>query len=143
MNNDSVIRTPFFKYFLPKEVFIQSGVLNKELARIAQGQPKETQLKRPARFISGIMQNSVEDDEFEKENSQGGLNIVYPFGATLNIQEPSHAVFGTGPLSYPKERPICSIFKSKGKLAVLGSTELFSDEYFDKEENSKLFVKII
>ena len=28
----------------------------------------------------------------------------------------------------------------KGKLVVVGSVEMFMDEYFDKEENSKLFV---
>ena len=41
---------------------------------------------------------------------RGGLDFVYCFGATLNIELPSHAILGTGPLSYPSNRPIGAIF---------------------------------
>lgn len=73
---------------------------------------------------------------------QGGLDFVYPYGATLNIQDPSHSILGTGALSYPVNRPIAAVcqLKGHGKLAVIGSTEMFTDEYFEKEENSKIFV---
>jgi len=70
------------------------------------------------------------------------LNFVYPFGATLNVQAPAHAILSSGPLSYPINRPVGAVYVNKGgkgKLAVLGSVEIFSDEYYDKEENSKLF----
>jgi len=42
-------------------------------------------------------------------------------------------------LSYPIKRPIAGVYSDKGKLAVIGSYNMFTDEYFDKEENSKLF----
>jgi intraflagellar transport protein 52 len=43
---------------------------------------------------------------------------------------------GTGSLSYPSNRPICAVHTGKkGKLAVIGSVELFMDDYFDKEDN--------
>ena len=43
-------------------------------------------------------------------------------------------------------RPICAAYihpKSKGKLFVLGSFEIFSDDYLEKEENTKLLVNFI
>lgn len=42
-------------------------------------------------------------------------------------------------MSYPCDRPILAINQTKGKLAVIGSTEMLSDEYFEKEENQKIF----
>jgi intraflagellar transport protein 52 len=49
---------------------------------------------------------------------------------------------GSGPLSYPINRPVCAVYQEKngGKLVVMGSTDIFTDEYFDKEENQKIFV---
>ncbi len=45
----------------------------------------------------------------------------------------------SGPLSYPINRPIAGVYNDKGKLAVVGSYTMFTDDYFDKEENAKLF----
>ena len=42
LNNDGVVRTNFFKYFHPKEVLIQAGVLNKDLTRLALNKAKES-----------------------------------------------------------------------------------------------------
>lgn len=42
-------------------------------------------------------------------------------------------------MSYPIKRPISGVYSDKGKLAVVGSYNMFTDDYFDKEENSKLF----
>ena len=140
INNDCVVRTAFHKYLHPKEVFIQNGVLNKEVARVAQGQPKEIQGKPQQNFISNILNGRDDEDAFSKESEQGGLDFVYAYGATLNVQEPAHPILVTGPLSYPINRPIGTVcVKEKGKLAVVGSTEMFTDEYIEKEENSKLF----
>jgi len=53
-----------------------------------------------------------------------------------------HAILTSGPLSYPINGSVGAVYihkGGKGKLAVLGSVEIFSDEYYDKEENSKLF----
>ena len=142
INNDCVVRTAFYKYLHPKEVYIQSGILNNEVTRVALSQPKEAQIKTQPTFISNILNARDEDEAFSKESEQGGLDFVYPYGATLNIQEPAHSILGTGALSYPVNRPVAavSLIKGKGKLAVIGSTEMFTDEYFEKEENSKIFV---
>ena len=90
------------------------------------------------------------------------LSFVYPYGATLTVQKPAIAVLSSGSTSYPVNRPICAFCRSKvmvlsslscctyfmnvgvqtqngqGKLVVIGSTHVFSDQYLDKEENNKL-----
>jgi len=69
------------------------------------------------------------------------LQFVYPYGATLNVAKPSTAVLSTGSACIPVNRPVlalCQSKKSSGKLAVLGSAHMFSDNYIDKEENSKV-----
>mgnify|MGYP006901765508 CR=1 FL=1 len=42
-------------------------------------------------------------------------------------------------MSYPINRPIAGVFSAKGKIAVIGSYQMFTDDYFDKDENAKLF----
>ncbi|QQP54512.1 Intraflagellar transport protein 52-like protein, partial [Caligus rogercresseyi] len=67
--------------------------------------------------------------------------FLYPYGATLNVAKPAISIFSTGSVSYPLNRPICAFYKhpnTNGKLAVLGSTAIFSDQYIDKEDNHKL-----
>jgi len=52
----------------------------------------------------------------------------------------------SGPVSFPTNKPLCSIYTSRnkqGRLCVLGSTKIFEDEYIDKEENAKLFDTLI
>ncbi|XP_072862574.1 intraflagellar transport protein 52 homolog isoform X2 [Chlorocebus sabaeus] len=69
------------------------------------------------------------------------LTFVYPFGATLSVVKPAVAVLSTGSVCFPLNRPILAFYDSKnqgGKLAVLGSCHMFSDQYLDKEENSKI-----
>jgi len=71
---------------------------------------------------------------------------VYPYGATLNVQKPSHAILTSGALSYPSNRPLAAVYQGKngkGRMAVVGSVEMFGDEYFEKEENSKIFEFLI
>lgn len=145
VNNDCVVRTSFFKYFNPKEAFISNGILNQEIVRVANNMPKEERRNKPNNaFLSNLI--NVRDEDNNKEEDNGGLNFLYPFGATLNVQQPAYALLSSGPLSYPSARPICAAYVhpgSGGKLVVLGSVEIFCDEYFDKEENKKLLVLFI
>jgi len=139
VNNDCVVRTSFFKYFNPKEAYVSNGILNQEVVRVANNLPKEERRNKPNNaFLSNLI--NVRDEEGSKEEDNGGLSFVYPFGATLNIQQPAFALLGSGPLSYPSNRPVCAAYvhpESQGKLVVLGSAEIFCDDYFDKEENKK------
>uniref|UniRef100_A0AC34RES2 ABC-type uncharacterized transport system domain-containing protein n=1 Tax=Panagrolaimus sp. JU765 TaxID=591449 RepID=A0AC34RES2_9BILA len=120
-NSDSVIRSVYYKYFDPKEALIANGVLNRALG-VAVGKQKK----------------SIDDN-----NSQS-LSFVYPYGATLSIGKQATALFSTGTVCYPISRPIAAFHQlsgqNGGKIAVIGSVHMFSDLYFDKEENSKIFV---
>ncbi|XP_017397711.2 intraflagellar transport protein 52 homolog isoform X1 [Cebus imitator] len=123
VNNDAVVRTVYHKYFHPKEALVSSGVLNREISRAA------------GKAVPGII-----DEESSGNNAQA-LTFVYPFGATLSVMKPAVAVLSTGSVCFPLNRPILAFYHSKnqgGKLAVLGSCHMFSDQYLDKEENSKI-----
>lgn len=126
-----------------KEVLVSSGILNKEVARVAHNRSKDPQgKKKQNQFVSSILaaQGGAMEDLGLQEQDTSGLDFVYPYGASLNVQDPSHSILGSGPLSYPSGRALSAVCQTgKGKLAVMGSYEIFSDEYFDKEENAKLF----
>ena len=69
-----------------------------------------------------------------------GLTFVYPHGCTLNVQSPAVALLSSGHIGYPLNRPLCAVSQrlGKGKLAVIGSFEIFSDDWLNKQENMKL-----
>ncbi|XP_067904941.1 intraflagellar transport protein 52 homolog [Heterodontus francisci] len=123
VNNDAVVRNMYYKYFHPKEALISNGILNREISRAA------------GKSVPGIM------DEDNNGNNLQALTFVYPFGATLSVMKPAIAVLSTGSVCFPLNRPILAFYCSKlqgGKLAVLGSCHMISDQYLDKEENGKI-----
>lgn len=83
------------------------------------------------------------------EKEQKGLAFVYPYGATLNVKKPSAPLLSTGFISYPVNRPVAAAWQDggvsapahsvkSGRLVVFGSSQCFTDEWIDKEENAKL-----
>ncbi|XP_030068457.1 intraflagellar transport protein 52 homolog isoform X2 [Microcaecilia unicolor] len=123
VNNDAVVRNVYYKYFHPKEALVSNGILNREISRAA------------GKAVPGII------DEDNSGNNAQALTFVYPYGATLNVMKPAVAVLSTGSVCFPLNRPILAFYHSKnqgGKLAVMGSCHMFSDQYLDKEENSKI-----
>ncbi|OAJ36371.1 hypothetical protein BDEG_20550 [Batrachochytrium dendrobatidis JEL423] len=131
VNPDSVTRTVYFKYFHPKEVHVSNGVLNRELNR-----------------ISGKRELSTSDQSTQDlgKTNPSSLTFVYPFGASLNVQKPAVPLLSSGTVSYPLNRPIGAVYQTSnkgGKMIVVGSAKMFSDEYIEKEENAKLFDVLI
>ncbi|XP_061688567.1 intraflagellar transport protein 52 homolog isoform X2 [Syngnathoides biaculeatus] len=122
VNNDAVFRTRYYKYYHPKEALVSDGVLNREISRAA------------GKSLSGI----TEDDNVG--NNTQALSFVYPYGATLNVIKPAVAVLSTGSICFPLHRPVVAFYQGKetGKLVVVGSCHMFSDQFIDKEENSKI-----
>ncbi|XP_053508839.1 intraflagellar transport protein 52 homolog isoform X1 [Ictalurus furcatus] len=123
VNSDAVVRNVYYKYFHPKEALVSNGVLNREISRAA------------GKAVTGVI-----DDENPGNNTQA-LAFVYPYGATLSVMKPAVAVLSTGSVCFPLNRPVLAfskVEKNAGKLAVLGSCHMFSDQYLDKEENSKI-----
>uniref|UniRef100_A0A4W5K364 Intraflagellar transport 52 homolog (Chlamydomonas) n=1 Tax=Hucho hucho TaxID=62062 RepID=A0A4W5K364_9TELE len=119
---DAVVRNVYYKYFHPKEALVSNGVLNREISRAA------------GKVVTGII-----EDESVGNNAQA-LTFVYPYGATLSVMKPAVAVLSTGSVCFPLNRPVLAFYQVKeaGKLAVMGSCHMFSDQYLDKEENSKI-----
>ncbi|XP_036415937.1 intraflagellar transport protein 52 homolog [Colossoma macropomum] len=122
INSDTVVRNVYYKYFHPKEALVSNGVLNREISRAA------------GKVVTGII-----DDENTGNNAQA-LTFVYPYGATLNVMKPAIAILSTGSVCFPLNRPVLAFYQvaNAGRLAVLGSCHMFSDQYLDKEENSKI-----
>jgi len=134
VNADAVARTVYFKYYHPKEALITNGILNREINRAA-GKKMDQPHKE-----SGALPPDI--GSYNPTN----VSFVYPFGATLNVQKPAIPILSSGTASYPFNRPIAGVYvnpNGKGKLAVIGSVQVFSDQYIEKEENGKLFDVII
>ncbi|XP_056461624.1 intraflagellar transport protein 52 homolog [Gadus chalcogrammus] len=127
VNNDAVVRNVYYKYFHPKEALVSNGVLNREISRAA----------------GKVVPGTTEDDS--TRNNAQALTFVYPYGATLSVMKPAIAVLSTGSVCFPLNRPILAFYQAKemGKLAVLGSCHMFSDQYLDKEENSKILDVVV
>ncbi len=163
-NDDSVIRTVYYKYLHPKEVFISNGIVNREIARVALA----TSSQDKGTFANN--NNPAEVTAFDHK----GLDFVYPYGTTLDIKAPAIPILSTGYISYPMNRPIGAVWQSPpqslddhpshhsskhnnqrdseeiddlekvkkttthGRVAVLGSSDIFADAWIEKEENAKL-----
>ncbi|XP_069369110.1 intraflagellar transport protein 52 homolog isoform X2 [Paralichthys olivaceus] len=127
VNNDAVVRNAYCKYFHPKEALVSNGVLNREISRAA------------GKVVTGII-----EDENVGNNAQA-LTFVYPYGATLSVMKPAIPVLSTGSVCFPLNRPVLAFYQGKeaGKLVVLGSCHMFSDQYIDKEENSKILDMVL
>lgn len=125
VNSDAVVRSEYFRYFHPKEALVSNGVLNRAISQAA------------GKYVPGL-DDAAEKDEVNSMSQT--LQFVYPYGATLNVAKPAISVFSTGTACIPVNRPVIALHHSKGggKLAVLGSVHIFSDQYLDKEENSKV-----
>lgn len=139
VKNDSVMRSVYFKYTYPKEVFISDGVLVSDLARKKNAVNLGGARKQQTQQITRAEQQAIADK----------LNFVYPYGATLTIEQKSRArpILSSGSISYPMNRPIAAVWEAetvsdvggqRGRLVVIGSVEFFGDDWLDKEENNKI-----
>jgi intraflagellar transport protein 52 len=143
INNDSLVRTSYYKYLHPKEVFISNGILNKEMVRSARGLQKSAAKKEMEAKTKGAGKKLMDmKDDIKHDNA--GLNFVYPYGSTLNVQKPAFPLLSSGPISYPMNRPLCATYvhneNKKAKLIVAGSVKMFDDEFLEKEDNAKIVV---
>ncbi|CAF1073908.1 unnamed protein product [Adineta steineri] len=143
VNDDSVIRAAYYKYFYPKEALILDGVLNRAIAENAHLIAATT----PAPKNQKKSQNNVVVDKSLRAQVACSLEFVYPFGASLTVQPPSVPVLSTGTTCLPTQRAICAFYtspsKSGGRLCVCGSTMIFHDTYLEKEQNRRLLDVVI
>lgn len=120
VNNDAVVRNVYHRYPHPKEALVSDGVPNREMSRAAA--------------------KKVTDG-----NGPKALTFLYPYGATLNVVKPAVAVLSSGSECFPFHRPVLAFQEGErtGKLVVLGSCHMFSDQYVDKEDNSKIMEVVL
>ncbi|KAJ1422136.1 hypothetical protein B484DRAFT_452508 [Ochromonadaceae sp. CCMP2298] len=139
VNSDSVTRSVFYKYLHPKEVFIAEGTLVPDVIR-----KKNTVSMGNKKSVVPTSATSRTDDPKAKTDK---LVFVYPYGASLNVQRPAIPILSSGSISYPMNRPVTAMWEAetvsgagaqRGRLLVVGSVEMFGDDWLDKEENGKL-----
>ncbi|KAF3855751.1 hypothetical protein F7725_016474 [Dissostichus mawsoni] len=77
---------------------------------------------------------------FHPKEALVALTFVYPYGATLSVIKPAVALLSTGSVCFPLNRPVLAFHQGKeaGKLVVLGSCHMFSDQYIDKRRTDVL-----
>ncbi|XP_063311762.1 intraflagellar transport protein 52 homolog isoform X1 [Pelobates fuscus] len=166
VNSDSVVRNVYYKYFHPKEALVSNGVLNREISKAAgkevsavvdeDGGGNNTQaltflypygatlnIMKPAMAIlsTGSVCFPLNRPILGFYHSR--VNVHYPF---LNVV--FFYLFFIYLIDFILIFSILySVFlyfyflsfqTQGGKLAVMGSCHMFSDQYLDKEENSKI-----
>ncbi|CAE8688056.1 unnamed protein product, partial [Polarella glacialis] len=136
INNDAVVRTVYHKYHHPKECLITHGVLCTDFVRSATGEKKKD--KETAEKIS--LNITKDDTEISHAKDNGGLEFVFPYGATLNAQKPAIPILSSGPISYPLNRPIAAVHNKAGmgRICVIGSVRMFDDDFLEMEKNRQV-----
>ena len=83
VNPDSVVRTVYYKYLHPKEVYVSTGVVNAEINWVAAA----------------------------GQEGQGGSppQARVPYGATMTVQKPAVPVL-SGYISSPLNRPVAAMY---------------------------------
>ncbi|XP_055548271.1 intraflagellar transport protein 52 homolog isoform X2 [Wyeomyia smithii] len=126
INNDSVVRPQYYKYFHPKEALISGGIASDTL--------NNNLLEYSKSILTAF---DFMDDKYKVE-------FVYPFGATMNVIQPSVVLMTTGPAVYPFNRPLAGYYQneSNGKLVAVGSGHMFQDKYITSEINMAVWDSI-
>lgn len=151
---DCVLRTSYHRYLHPKQALISNGVLHPSLLDCNN----RIDINRDKCKEDDSSDDKAEDSLESWENKEtcgiesSGLDIVYPYGCTLEVQAPSVPILSSGITSFPVNRPLAAAWeddsvlattKKGGRLLVVGSSEIFADDWIDKEENSTLFDMIV
>jgi len=132
----TLVRATYHKYLHPKEALIQNGIVQPEI-----GAEKFTPLNNTNRRRQQEQNTTTQDAGIDPSMS---LSFVYPNGTTLSVQSPAYTLLTSGSTSYPVDCPIAATWESdnvsgkQGRVLVLGSSDIFADDWLDKEENSQL-----
>jgi len=133
-HGDSVVRTAFYKYFHPKQCFIDTLTVHPGFLRTIKNIKKSKKID-----LMGDDELGIDDDDEDCL-----LKIIYPFGQSIDIdpKRPNiSTIFTSGKIAFPMNRPLCVVTSSKstkGRLCVFGSINFFDNSYIDKEENMKV-----
>lgn len=132
-HGDSVVRTSYYKYFHPKQCFIDTLTVHPGFLRTIKNIKKMKKID--------LMEEEAGQDD---DDDDCPLKIIYPFGQSIDVSPNKlnvSTLFTSGKIAYPMNRPLCVVTTSKsgkGKLCVFGSINFFDNSYIDKEENMKV-----
>lgn len=129
VNPDVVLRTVYHKYLHPKESLVSNGVVNKTFGKALNRASSKAGLDGRARTANEAEESKGTDD----------IDFVYPHGASLSVAKPGVTVLASGHMTYPVNRPVLAVSEVRrtgGRLAVLGSCDMFGDAWLGKEKNS-------
>jgi len=132
--NNSVVRTNYHRYFHPKEALITNGVMHEDFLRAVQQEgERETQPKY-------AIDLHIDDKDENEGVNLTGFRFLYPYGTTINVKGPAVPLLNSGTVCYPVSSTVLAYCKrGNGRFFVSGSWKMFADQYFDQEENGKLF----
>ena len=136
-HGDSVVRTSFYKYFHPKQCFIDTLTVHPGFLKTIKNVKKMKKI------------DLMDEDPGQDDDDDCPLKIIYPFGQSIDIspnKQNISTLFTSGKIAYPMNRPLCVVTTSKstkGKLCVLGSINFLENNYIDKEENMKVIDGLI
>ena len=136
----TVIRSSFYKYFHPKHVHIANGILHPDIQKAFNERARDAQEIPIKKFSSN-------SSEVSNERNEIALSFVYTNGIILNCRNKAVPILSSGPVSFPTNQAIAGTWKCDdndkfGKILVIGSAEMFADEWID-EENNKLLSNIL
>lgn len=137
--NNTVVRTNYYGYFHPKEALVTNGVLHEDFLRVLANEQR-----KPGKKVV-VTTFGVEKDNDVEDHCMTGFKFVYAFGGSLLVKEPSVPLLSTGTVCYPSNTAVMAVHNhpAGGKLFVVGSWQILSDNYIDKEENSKIMEFIL
>lgn len=130
----TLVRAAYHRYLHPKHALIQNGIVQPEVGR---------EKHAPLNANGGRRQRRGESPGDGVEPSTS-LSFVYPNGTTLAVQSPAYTLLSSGSTSYPVDCPIAAAWEStsvgggQGRVLVVGSCDVFADDWLEKEENSQL-----
>ena len=149
IDRTSVVRAVYHKYLHPKHALINNGIVQPEI-----GDEKETPLILNTNTSSGLDNYAngrmLKQRMKPQDDRTTSLSFVYPNGTTISVQAPAYTLLSSGSTSYPVDCPIAAAWESsnfigkhatgdnQGRLLVIGSSDMFADDWLEKEENSRL-----
>ncbi len=111
----AVVRAVYHQpYFHPKHALISNGIV----------QPFET-----------------ENKQSQQSDGADAMAFVFPNGTTLNVETPAVPLLTSGSTSFPVDCPLAAAWEAttgNGRLIVVGSSDIFGDEWVEREDNSQL-----
>lgn len=119
---DSVVRTHYYKFFHPKECMVGGGIVCTTMCK-------------------SLLQKPITTVPFDFTDEKLKIQFVYPYGATLNVRNPSKVIMTTGSVIYPFNRPIAGYYcnDKNGKILALGSGYMFEDKYISEDTNMAIW----